>query len=80
MGAVKHVIHVHQQKIRKGEPAIIDRTYKRSTHHHRLSIHCPHCHGVAAVVVQSDTPDSCGARVWIEATETSTEENHEHHG
>ena len=29
---MKHIIHVHQQKVKKGEPAIIDRTYKGSTH------------------------------------------------
>ncbi len=71
---MKHVLHVHQQKIRKGEPAIIDRTYRGSTHHRRLAIICPcGCAQVAAVFVQSETPDSCGARVWIEAQETSPE-------
>ena len=68
---MKHVIHVHQQRIRKGLPAIIDRTYKGSTHHERLEIICPcGCGEVAAVMIHSDTPDSCGARVWIEAQET----------
>lgn len=67
---MKHTIHVHQQKIRKGEPAIIDRTYKGSTHHSRLDILCPECELVAATVIHSPTPDSCGARVWIEAQET----------
>ena len=66
---MKHVIHVHQQKIRKAEPAIIDRTYKGSTHHTGLEIICP-CGETAARVVQSETPDRCGARVWIEATGT----------
>ena len=28
---------------------------------------CPHCGKEAAKIVQSDTPDQCGARVWIEA-------------
>lgn len=57
---VKHVVHVHQQKMRKGEPAIIDRTYKGSTHHRELEI------PAGARIVQSATPDRCGARVWIE--------------
>ena len=68
---MKHIIHVHQQKIRKDEDAIIDRTYRGSTRHRRVEIICPcGCNEVAAVVVQSSTPDSCGARVWIEAKET----------
>lgn len=67
---MKHVIHVHQQKIRKGLNAIIDRTYKGSVHRRRVSIVCPNCGEVAAKVVQSEVPDSCGARVWIEAEET----------
>lgn len=70
---MKHIIHVHQQKIRRSEPAIIDRTYKGSTHHVRLEILCPcGCNETAAVVVQSNQPDSCGARVWIEAAATRT--------
>ena len=57
---MKRVIHVHQQKIKKGEPAIIDRTYKGSTHHRKIRIEGP------CTIIQSDTPDRCGARVWIE--------------
>lgn len=64
---MKHTVHVHQQAMRQGAPAIIDRTYKGSTHHRRLEIVCGSCGEVAATVVQSDTPDRCGARVWIEA-------------
>jgi len=64
---MKHIIHVHQQKIKKGLDAIIDRTYKGSTHSRGLTISCPHCGQEAAKIVQSDTPDKCGARVWIEA-------------
>jgi hypothetical protein len=71
---MKHILHVHQQKIRKGLDAIIDRTYKGSTHHKRVDIICPcGCGVVAATIVQSDVPDSCGARVWIEAQETKHE-------
>ena len=69
---MKHIIHVHQQNIKKGINAIIDRTYKGSTHHKSLAIHCPSCGTVSATVVQSDTPDRCGARVWIEAQEVAT--------
>lgn len=57
---MKSVIHVHQQKIRKGEPAIIVRTYKGSKHYRRVTIDGP------CVIVHSPTPDHCGARVWIE--------------
>lgn len=68
---MKHIIHIHQLNLKKNDDAIIDRTYKGSTHHRNLIIHCPSCHSVAAEVVQSETPDHCGARAWIEATETS---------
>jgi hypothetical protein len=57
---MKKIIHVHQQKIRKGEPAIIVRTYKGSEHYTRLEINGP------SVMVHSAEPDRCGARVWIE--------------
>lgn len=71
---MKHIIHVHQQKIKQGVAAIIDRTYKGSTHHRTVEIVCPcGCDEVAAVVVQSDEPDACGARVWIEAKKTRYE-------
>lgn len=70
---MKHIIHVHQQKIRKNEPAIIDRTYKGSTHHSQLAIVCE-CGKKAATVIHSPQPDSCGARVWIEATNTEVVE------
>jgi hypothetical protein len=64
---MKHIIHVHQQKIKKGLAAIIDRTYKGSKHSKSITIICSNCGHEAAKVVQSDTPDKCGARVWIEA-------------
>ena len=57
---MKHIIHVHQQKVKKGEPAIIDRTYKGSTHLTRIKIDGP------CEIIHSQTPDHCGARVWIE--------------
>ncbi len=58
--AVKKIVHVHQQLLRKGEPAIIVRTYKGSKHYSRVDIQGP------STIVHSPTPDSCGARVWIE--------------
>jgi hypothetical protein len=71
---MKHIIHVHQQNIKKGISAIIDRTYKGSKHQRKLSIVCPNCNSIAATVVQSDQPDRCGARVWIEAEKTGIAE------
>lgn len=67
---MKHVIHIHQQKIRAGVAAIIDRTYKGSTHHRAVVIVCPCCGADAARIVQPEQPDRCGARVWIEAQAT----------
>lgn len=63
---MRHIIHVHQQRIRQGLDAIIDRTYKGSTYSRRRTIVCPECAAVVGAVVQSDMPDRCGARVWIE--------------
>jgi hypothetical protein len=57
---MKKIIHVHQQLIRKGEPAIIVRTYKGSEHYSRVEILGP------ATMVHANEPDRCGARVWIE--------------
>ena len=70
---MKHVIHVHQQRIRQGLAAIIDRTYKGSTHHRHVDIVCPNCGHTAASVVQSEQPDHCGARVVIRCVETNTD-------
>lgn len=68
---MKHTIHVHQQLLRKGEPAIIDRTYKGSLHSRSVQILCPKCSCVAATVVQPEEPDACGARAYIVAEKTS---------
>ena len=68
---MKHVIHVHQRKIKQNEPAIIDRTYKKSTHHRKINILCPYCKKSAAKITQSDVPDHCGARVVIVAQEVN---------
>ena len=56
---IKKTIHVHQQKIRKGEPAIIVRDYKGSKHYSQVEILGP------STMVHASEPDSCGARVWI---------------
>jgi hypothetical protein len=60
MRTTKKIIHVHQQRIRKGEPAIIVRTYKGSLHYSRVEILGP------STMVHASEPDSCGARCWIE--------------
>lgn len=60
---MKATIHVHQQNMRTGAPAIIVRTYKGSRHYRRVEIDGP------CTMVQSATPDHCGARVWIETQE-----------
>ena len=56
---MKSIIHVHQQLLKKNEPAIIVRTYKGSTHYRRVEIKGP------SEIVHSLQPDHCGARVWI---------------
>lgn len=56
--------------MRQGKPAIIDRTYKRSTHHTHLIIVCPHCDREAAEVIQTTEQDACGAHITIHATKT----------
>ena len=58
---MKHIVHIHQQRLRKGLPAIIHRTYKGVEYHDTFDI------PKHAKVVQSlDKPLSCGARCWIE--------------
>lgn len=56
---MKSIIHVHQAKLRKGEPCIIVRTYKGSKHYKKVEIDGP------ATIIYSDEPDRCGARVVI---------------
>lgn len=55
----KKTIHVHQQKIRKGEPAIIVRDYKGSKHYTKIEILGP------CTMIHTPEPDSCGARVVL---------------
>jgi hypothetical protein len=57
----KAILHVPQQAIKKGEPALIVRSYKNSQHFSRIEVNGP------SVLVHSAEPDRCGARVWIEA-------------
>jgi hypothetical protein len=59
-GGAKAVVHVHQQKIRKGEPSVIVRRRGKSHHFSRVEIAGP------SVMIHSPVPDACGARVWIE--------------
>lgn len=54
------VVHVHQQRIRQGLPAIIVRRRGKSRHFTRVEIQGP------STVVHSQCADSCGARVVIE--------------
>jgi hypothetical protein len=57
---MKKVIHVHQAKLKKGEPAVIVRTYKGSQHFSKVHISGP------STMIHSAEPDRCGARAWIE--------------
>jgi hypothetical protein len=57
----KAVVHVHQQKIRNGEPSIIVRRRGKSRHFTRVEIDGP------VSVIHAEYPDSCGARVTIES-------------
>ncbi len=57
---MKKTIHVHQQLIKKGEPAIIVRSYRGSEHYSRVEIQGP------STMIHSPEPDRCGARVWLE--------------
>jgi hypothetical protein len=59
---VKKQIHVHQQRIRKGLPALIVRIggQSRSEYFHDVSVEGP------CVVIQPGRQLSCGAKVWIE--------------
>lgn len=59
-GGAVAIIHVHQQKIRKGEPAVIVRRRGKSNHYTRVDILGP------STMIHSPHPDRCGARVWIE--------------
>lgn len=56
----KVTIHVHQAKLRAGEPAIIVRTWRGSPKHYRkVEIQGP------AVLEHLDQPDDCGARLVL---------------
>jgi hypothetical protein len=56
-GGAKATIHVHQQKIKKGEAAIIVRRRGKSVHCSAIQVS-----GLTRFV-QTPEPDSCGARV-----------------
>lgn len=57
------VVHVHQQKAKKGDPdrhpAIIVRTYRGSTHHRHVKFDGP------VTIVHEAERDACGATVVI---------------
>ncbi len=63
---MKSTIHVHQQLLRKGEPAIIVRTYKGSKHYSKVEVSGP------STIIHSEEPDRCGARVWITSNSSLT--------
>jgi hypothetical protein len=56
---MRKIIHVHQQEIKKNNPALIVRTYKGSKHFTKVEINGP------SELIQSPVADHCGARVWI---------------
>ncbi len=57
---MKHQVHIHQQRLRQGKPAIIHRTYKGTSYHREYEV------PAGAKVIQPEKPLSCGARAWIE--------------
>lgn len=62
-GNVKRV-HIHQQNLRAGKPAVIVRLGSGRTYHFReVEV------TGSLKVVQSDSPLSCGARAWIETND-----------
>lgn len=61
---MKRIIHVHQQKVRASEPAVIVRTYKGSQHFAEAEVTGP-----CKVIHDYQNPLSCGAKVWIETTD-----------
>lgn len=58
-GGARAVIHVHQQLIKKGEPAVIVRRRGKAKHFTRIEINGP------STMIHSPIPDSCGARVRL---------------
>lgn len=59
---MKTVIHIHQQRLKKGLSAIIVRTYKGVIYSRKVMF------GDGAVLHQPEKPLDCGARCWIETT------------
>ena len=55
-------IHVHQQRLRAGLPALIVRIGARSRSEYFTKVEI----AGAGTVVQPDNPLSCGAKAWIE--------------
>lgn len=59
-GGARAIVHIHQAKMRKGEPAIIVRRRGKSLHFSAIDVLGP------STVIHSPTPDRCGARAWIQ--------------
>ena len=61
-------IHVHQQRLRAGEPALIVRIggTSRSEYFEWVSVNGP------SSVIQPATPLACGARAWMQTTSEVT--------
>lgn len=73
---MKTIIHVNQHKIKANaknntnEPVLTVKTYKENRYAHTAIIYGQDGLEAARVVYQAQDPLSCGARVWIETTNT----------
>lgn len=65
--AAPYIIHVHQQRLRRGEPAIIVRYGRSGTGKNHHGYHEAVVLPAGGTLAQADKPLSCGARAWIEA-------------
>lgn len=73
---MKTIIHVNQHRIRanhkhgEADPVLTVKTYKSNTYGHEAVIRDDQGKELARVVYSPDKPLSCGARVWIQTTNT----------
>ena len=78
--ALKTIIHVNQHIIRannmtrESDPCLTVKTYKDNRYAHEAVIRDSNGIEVARVVYRPHNPLSCGARCWIETTNTVTVE------
>jgi hypothetical protein len=56
----KKVIHVHTTLMKQGEPAIIVRTHRGSSHYEHVR-----CNGPFEVTQSEEPLRGCGAHIWI---------------